>query len=195
MSQIFIETIAKAIGDYRFMLRRHLSPVDRRQKLAELNLKDPTLFDSAIKLFEVATRIVQDIESHTDMPQSYYAYSGIMEFGKYLKEYLSKYEIENGLLVHCAQKASKAMIEAIQLIALPESRMDLVVATKLNRCSDIIVEYGSEEQIDMYEATLEQKLITQREFFTPVYDYFHSLIQNEGGTRSGDFVSVEQAAA
>ena len=32
----------------------------------------------------------------------------------------------------------------------------------------------------MYEATLEQKLITNREFYTPIYDYFQSLIQDEG---------------
>jgi len=176
MSQIFIETIARAISDYRFMLRRHLNQAERRKKLAELNLKDPTIFDSPIKLFEVATQIVKDIELSVELPQSYYAYSGMAEFAKYLKEYLSKYEIENGRLVHCAQKASKAMIEAIQLTALPEQRLTVKVADSLNHCSDIVVQYGSEEQVDMYEGTLEQKLITHRDFYTPIYDYFQSLI-------------------
>lgn len=194
MSQIFIETIARAISDYRFMLRRHLGQAERRKKLAELNLKDPTIFDSPVKLFEVATNIVSDIETSVELPQSYYAYSGIAEFGKYLKEYLSKYEVENGHLVHFAQKASKVMIKAIQLIALPEQRLTPDVAKKLNQCSDEVVKYGSEEQVDMYEATLEQKLITHREFYTPVYDYFQSLIQDEGAGVT-DFIENKEAAA
>lgn len=191
MSQIFIETIARAISDYRFMLRRHLSQTERRKKLAELNLKDPTIFDSPVKLFEVATRIVDDIEASVELPQSYYAYSGIAEFGKYLKEYLAKYEIENGRLVHCAQKASKAMIQAIQLIGLPEQRLNADTAAKLNNCSNQVVKYGSQEQIDMYEGTLEQKLITHRAFFTPIYDHFQSLLQVE--EEEGDLVSAERA--
>jgi hypothetical protein len=193
MSQIFIETIARAISDYRFMLRRHLNQADRRKKLAELNLKDPTIFDSPVKLFEVATRIVDDIEGNIETPQSYYAYSGIAEFGKYLKEYLSKYEVENGHLVHSAQKASKAMISAIQLIALPEQRLTPETTKKLNHCSDIVVQYGSEEQVDMYEGTLEQKLITHREFFTPIYDYFQTLINGEGESGAASVDTAEEA--
>lgn len=188
MSQIFVETIARAISDYRFLLRRHLGQAERRQKLAELNLKDPTIFDSPVKLYEVANQIVEDIRRNVETPQSYYAYSGIAEFGKYLQDYLSKYEVEDGRLVHSAQKASKAMIEAIQLIALPEQRLTSDIADKLNHCSNAVIQYGSEEQIDMYEGTLEQKLITHRDFFTPIYDYFQDLINAQGG---GDGVSAD----
>ena len=194
MSQIFVETIAKAISDYRFMLRRHLSQTERRKKLAELNLKDPTIFDSPVKLYEVAMNIVNDIEANVELPQSYYAYSGIAEFGKYLKQYLSKYEVENGHLVHFAQKASKVMIKAIQLIALPEQRLTADIATKLNQCSEQVVKYGSEEQIDMYEATLEQKLITNREFYTPIYDYFQNLIQDEATEGVAEYAENQEAA-
>ena len=184
MSQIFIETIARAIGDYRFMLRRHLSQADRRKKLAELNLKDPTIFDSAVKLHVVATSIVNDIETNIELPTSYYAYSGMAEFSKFLKDYLKKYEVENGRLVHSAQKASKMMIQAIQYISLPDERLTPDIAEKLNQCSTVVAQHGSEEQQDMYEGTLEQKLITQRAFYTPIYDYYQSLLMDEGG--SGD---------
>lgn len=181
MSQIFIETVARAIGDYRFMLRRHLNQVDRRKKLAELNLKDPTLFDSAIKLYEIAWKIVEDIESNIDMPSSYYAYSGIAEFGKFLKEYLSKYEIEEGRLVHSAQKASKMMIQAIQILSLPVEQLTSKVTERLNQCSEIVAKYGSDEQKNMYEGTLEQHLIMKRDFFAPIYDYFQKLLENDEG--------------
>ncbi len=182
MSQIFIETIARAISDYRFLLRRHLKQAERRQKLAELNLKDPTIFDSAEKLYNIAWNIVNDIEGSVEMPTGYYSYSGIVEFGKYLREYLESYFIENGRLVHSAQKASKVMIQAIQLMGLSEELFTADVADKLNRCNDIVVQYGSDEQKDMYETMLEQKLITHREFYTPIYDYFQQLL--ESGTSS-----------
>jgi hypothetical protein len=143
----------------------------------------------------VATNIVQDIESSIELPQSYYAYSGMAEFGKYLKEYLAKYEVENGHLVHYAQKASKSMIQAIQLMALPEERLNSGIAAKLNQCSDQVVKYGSQEQMDMYEGTLEQKLITHREFFTSTYDHFQSLLQESEQESEGGLATAEQEQA
>ena len=189
MSQIFIETVARAIGDYRFMLRRHLDQVERRKKLTELNLKDASLFNSAIKLYEVAWKIVEDIEGSIDMPSSYYAYSGIIEFGKFLREYLSKYEIEEGRLVHSAQKASKMMIQAIQFLSLPEEQLTPKVTERLNQCSEVVAKYGSDEQKNMYEGTLEQRLIVQRDFFAPIYDYFQQLLESDEGD-SGDIVNL-----
>lgn len=185
MSQIFIETVARAIGDYRFMLRRHLDQVARRKKLTELNLKDTSLFDNSIKLYEVAWKIVHDIENNVDVPSSYYSYSGIAEFGKFLREYLSKYEIENGQLVHSAQKASKMMIQAIQFLSLPKEQLTPKITERLNQCSEVVAKYGSDEQKNMYEGTLEQRLIVQREFFSPIYDYFQKLLERDEHESSG----------
>lgn len=176
MSQIFVETIAKAISDYRFMLRRHLNQVDRRKKLAELNLKDPTIFDSDLKLYRIAWQIVHDIENSVKLPTSYYAYSGMAEFAKFLKDYLGKYEIENGRLVHCAQKASKGMIQAIQYMSVASDKLNDDIATKLLECNQLVAKYGSDEQKDMYEGSLEQKLIAQRDFYTPIYNHYQSLL-------------------
>ena len=184
MSQIFTETIARAIADYRFLLRRHLDQVERRKKLAELNLKDASIFNCSVKLYETAWKIVEDIENHVNTPSSYYAYSGIAEFGKFLKEYLSKYEIENGQLVHSAQKASKMMIQAIQYLSLPAEQLSTQVAERLNQCSEVVVKYGSDEQKNMYEGTLEQQLIVQREFFSPIYDYFQVLLEKDEEKKS-----------
>ena len=176
MSQIFIETIARAIGDYRTMLRRHLDQIARRQKLAALNLTDPSIFDSSEKLYDVAWGIVNDIEGSIDAPTGYYAYSGIAEFGKYLREYLESYLLEDGHLIHSAQKASKMMIKAIQYIGLPPERLNDEVVTRLKECNEVVARFGSDEQKDMYEGTLEQKLITQREFYTPIYEHYQQLL-------------------
>ena len=41
------------------------------------------------------------------------------------------------------------------------------------------MKYGSDEQKNMYEGTLEQQLIVQREFFSPIYDYFQVLLEKD----------------
>lgn len=176
MSTLFSETIAKAISDYRFLLRRFLDQSERQAKLAELNLRDPSIYDSDLSLYEVAWNIVNDIARHAQKPTGYYAYSGVSEFGRFLKEYLEKFDIENGLVVHAAQKASKAMIKAIQLVALPETKLNDGVAKELNTCSELVAKYGSEEQHELYQGTLEKNLVRCREFFEGIYDYYRQLL-------------------
>lgn len=194
MSQIFIETVARAIGDYRFLLRRHLKQPERRQKLAELNLKDPTLFDDAVRLYHVAWGIVQDIEKSVELPTSYYAYSGVAEFGRFLKEYLEEYDIENDQLVHNAQRASQAIIKAIQQLALPDERLTSAAADTLKHCNVVIAQYGTEEQHDMYESALEKQLILRRAFFTPIYDHFQAQLDNDGESDEGGQLSLKEQA-
>jgi len=85
MSSIFVETISKAISDYRQLLRRYLPHADRMMKLIELGLKQPN-YKNDIMLYRTAQRIIQDIDANLDHAStSYYAYSGINSFGRYLK--------------------------------------------------------------------------------------------------------------
>src|SRR5688572_20276177 len=107
MSSIFVETISKAISDYRQLLRRHLPQSDRMVKLMALNLKEPD-YDDHIALYLTARQIVQDIEINLDSgPKNYYTYSGIDNFCRYLKKFLSNYIIEENQIIHRAQKASR----------------------------------------------------------------------------------------
>jgi len=190
MSQIFTETIARAISDYRSLLRRHLKQPERRKKLAELNLKDSTLFESAERLYVVAWSIVKDIETSVDQPTGYYAYSGMAEFGKFLREYLSEYELEDGRLLHLAQKASKEIIKAIQYMSTSDERFTSDVVVGLNRCSRVVLSCGSQEQRDLYESALERQFLLRRALFTPVYNYFQSLLEDEAAVGTGGNSSV-----
>lgn len=193
MSQIFIETVARAIGDYRFLLRRHLKQPERRQKLAELNLKDPSLFEDAVRLYQVAWGIVRDIENSVEQPTGYYAYSGVAEFGRFLREYLEEYEVEGDRLVHNAQRASQAIIKAIQCLALPDAQLTASAGATLRQCNTLIVKYGVEEQHDMYESALEKQLILRRAFFTPIYDHFQSLLVDDEGEPASGELSMKEA--
>ncbi|EKD91696.1 MAG: hypothetical protein ACD_29C00438G0001, partial [uncultured bacterium] len=129
---IFTETLIKAINDYRYFLRRHLEQAERMTRLQALNLRNRELYNNDIALYHTGQTIVADIEKNMLMqPAGYYAYSGIEQFCEYLKEYLSNYEIENNHLIHKAQKASRALIKAIQLAATPKDRLSEKILTQL----------------------------------------------------------------
>ncbi len=175
---IFSEAITRAISDYRQLLRKYLSQSERVIKLAELHLKDSSIYKSDFTLYETAQAIVKDVESNLRVPnQGYYSYSGISQFCQYLKEYLHHYEVDarTGSVAHKAQKASRALIQAIQLIALPESEK---VAKKLQECNYKIAEFGSPEQHELHRCNLEQHCKDSEYFYVPLLRNFEQQLQS-----------------
>ena len=59
---IFAETIAAAIKEYRFYLRKTMKQADRMAKLAELKLKDVNIYSGDVVLYQTAQAIVADIQ-------------------------------------------------------------------------------------------------------------------------------------
>src|SRR3989344_7257043 len=117
---IFSQTMKKSISIYRVMLRKHLSQVERVNKLQQLNLKNSQLYENDIALYHTGYAIVNDIEKNLDpLAHGYYAYSGVASFAGYLKTFLQNYTIEGTQVIHCSQKASRALVQAIQLLTLP----------------------------------------------------------------------------
>lgn len=170
---IFSETVCRAIGDYRQLLRRYLPQSERVKKIAELNLKDPNLYKDDIALYHTAKAIIQDVADNLAVPeQGYYSYSGITKFCEYLKEYVDNYELEGGEVIHRAQKASRAMVKAIQLAALPQSRLNDEIAYQLSKCNKVIADYGSEEQHELYLENLERRVFVEEAFYKPLVDDF-----------------------
>lgn len=177
MSSIFAETIAKAIHEYRTMLRKHLPQSERMVRLSQLNLKDPAIYDSEVSLFHTAHRIVDDIEQNVkNAEQGYYSYSGIIQFAKYLKQYLNKYELENNQVIHRTQKASRAIVQAIQLITLPSNRLSESIATKLLKCNEMIATFGSNEQFELHMGNLEKYKTVNEEFYNPIIAQFKQVV-------------------
>jgi len=178
MSSIFVETISKAISDYRQLLRRHLSQSERMTKLMELNLKQPD-YSNQVALYRTAQRIIQDIETNLDRgPKSYYTYSGVGNFGRYLKDFISNYIIEGQQVVHRAQKASRALLDSIQLISLPVERLTPDILDAINKNSMAIAHFGSEEQCELYKENLERYYRERGSFFGPLLHYFEEQLRN-----------------
>lgn len=173
---IFSETITKAISDYRGLLRKQLNQVERMMKLQQLNLKNPEIYKSDVGLYQIASNIVMDIETTmANKPKGYYSYSGIDQFCQYLKEYLQDYEVDGQQVVHRARRASKAMLEAIQLMSLSKDRLDAAISERLFACNQVVADFGSLEQWKVYEQALSQQQVTNPEFYTKMRMHFESV--------------------
>lgn len=173
---IFIKAMSKAISDYRQILKKYLSTEERAQKIEELKLRDPKIFKSDLGLYEVAQAIVADIEKNIKVPdEGYYSYYGIVKFNQYVKEYLSHYTLDNGVVVHKQQKASRALVEAIQMLALPADKLDEYAASTFRRISAALAEFGSKEQQELYLLSLSRECEKNSWFYTEQLKYYQEL--------------------
>lgn len=192
MPTIFSETIARAIGEYRLMLRKcSKEQSERMRKLTELNLNNPNIYSNDLTLYKTASTIVSDLSSFLQEKGishkgSYYHYSGFHKFREYMEEYLNDYVVEKDGVVHKAQKASRAIIEAIQLATLPENRLDEDIAEKLEACNEIIASFGSNEQLELHESTLERKQTQNGDFYAPILQKFKQKVQSQDSVAVGE---------
>lgn len=174
---IFSETMIKAVGDYRLLLRRYLTQSERMAKLRVLKLRDLSITDNELTLYQAGKAIIEDIENNMAVPnQGYYSYSGISQFCQYLKEYLDNYHIENDQVVHRAQKASRALITVIQLTTLPRERLNDSIAKQLLDCNLMVVGFGSPEQCELQLQTLVRQQAQNPGFYTRIIAHLESLI-------------------
>lgn len=167
---IFSETMKKAINIYRSMLRKYLPQAERINKLHKLNLKNQQLYENEIALYHTGYSIISDINKNLNQSNvGYYSYSGVESFGEYLKDFLENYEIDGNGVVHRSQKASRALIQAIQLLTLPKDKLTSEIADQLAHCNEVIVKYGSEEQQELHKTTLQNTIRKQQESNTSFY--------------------------
>lgn len=173
LDSMFVETISRAISDYRQILKKYLTPAQRAAKIAELRLKDYTIFEDEPALYHVVQNILRDIDKNIRVPnEGYYSYYGIARFSKFLREYIDSYVIDGDVVIHKAQKASNILIRAIQLLSLPADQLVDSVAEEVISAHPSIIEFSSKEQLSIYNNTLEKLNGKNKTFFRKViYDF------------------------
>ncbi|HLD16889.1 MAG TPA: hypothetical protein VJB02_04150 [Coxiellaceae bacterium] len=178
---MFSDTVLKAIGDYRQLLRRHLPDTsERKEKLEILGLNQGISSADEALLYQIAHRIVKDIEENLDNhSRGYYAYSGVRKFAEYLRSFLEDYAVQGEGVVHCMQQASRALLQAIQLLTLPGDKLSNVVADQLTECGEIIANYGSSEQQESYRTALQQHQRENENFYGSLLRHFQAHVESE----------------
>ncbi|GEM_PF-1869098 len=155
LDSMFVETMSRAISDYRQILKKYLTPAQRSAKIAELRLKDPTIFDDEPALYNTVQEILRDIEKNIQIPnEGYYSYYGIIRFAKFLREYIENFTVDGDVVIHKAQKASNVLIKIIQLLSLPDEQLSEKIAQQVIESHPLIIELGSKEQLAIYGNTV-----------------------------------------
>jgi len=173
LDSMFVETISRAISDYRQILKKYLTPEQRSAKIAELRLKDPTIFSDEPALYQVVQDILSDIEKNIRIPnEGYYSYYGIVRFAKFLREYVDNYMVEGNMVIHKAQKASNVLLKVIQLISLPGEQLTESIADQVIAVHPMIIELSSKEQLMIYSTALERLNEKNRLFYRKVVHDF-----------------------
>ena len=176
---ILSETMTKAISDYRLLLRRYLNQAERMMKLQQLDLKNADIYASDLMLYETGKAIIKDIDDNmATKNQGYYSYSGIVQFRDYLEEYLENYHVENDRVVHRAQKASRALIDAIQLTGIPREMLDESIAKQLFDCNKSVVMFGSNEQCHLQMQILVRQQSKNPGFATRIIAHLEMLLHS-----------------
>ncbi len=167
----FSQTAIKLLSDYKNLLKKQLDPNESARKLAQLGL-DKRIPKREGDLYRLLLKVVKKAHMEENDAPSRLRYSGIDRFVRHMKEALDNYRLENGQVIHMSQTASRAMIEAIQLIPLPELKLTDGVAAKLDSCAHLIAKYGAEEQKKVFMNSIKMHLSRRVEFFLPLLNRF-----------------------
>jgi len=146
----FSEVILKAISDYKLLLRKIYSTREATAKIKGLGLKRTQLREvDDVQLYNIALIMINNLEGYVSShgSKSNGSYFGAEEFLRYLKNFLSVYTIEGNKVIHTAREAARAVVEAIQLVTLPEKEITKEIFSRLSRCIDMVNRHGNIEHI------------------------------------------------
>jgi hypothetical protein len=175
----FQHIIIKAITDYKALLKRNYDATICTAKFKNLGIKRKQLSSlDEDQLYEVMTKIIQDLEQQPQNQVKYQNYySGTDEFLTHLRNIKADFRLENGRIIHVAQKAAWALVTAIQLAALPEHSLTDSIANKLHDCAKFIAKYGSPHQIHLFCTAINKHKPRHIAFFSKIQQVFEQHMQ------------------
>ncbi len=173
---MFTDSMVTAIRKYRALLRKHLPQAERVNQLQRLDLKNPRLYDDEKRLYSLGVEIIHHLRTLTASKNNYYSYSGVDKFVGHLKALLDKYKLDpkTGRVLHTTQVASRAIVRAAQILNLNDNFQEH--EEELTGCHKDLIAYGSTEQIQLYETTL-NTMIRKHNTIDP-HNFYRLALQN-----------------
>lgn len=170
----FAKIAIKLLNEYKAVLKKHLSRHEWTTSINHLGLRRKALrYDSEAILFVKAQNAKRDLAkrlSQYSNPPSWY--SGLDEFYQYFKNALEEFQLNDGKVINAAAEGSRALIEAFQLMKMPNAKRDTNIALKIEQCSQIIAKYGTREQQFMFAKALRNYKHEDVNFFHPLIKTF-----------------------
>jgi hypothetical protein len=176
----FSEIILKAINDYRTLLRKTVPAEERKTKLRQLGLDGRYSELHDLDLYEKAEMMTADLRNNLSKEEesSQYTYSGNRKFIEHLTNILDQYHVHGTKILHCTQLASRAIIESIQILSLPEDQLRLETnIKKLAKSNYLIARFGSDFQRDTHITSLKNNRENNKPFFDGILSNFETTLQ------------------
>ena len=163
----------KIVNDYKLLLRKSMPTNQSSAKIKELGIKRKQLKAlNEAQLYKIGEVILKELEQNIHVGRCSSYYCGVEEFAEHLKKILSSYCVESNQLINTAQKASYSMLEAIQLMSLPEEKLNAATAIKLNQCVYNVTKYGDKEQLQILTEAIKTHKKNASSFFCKLWETF-----------------------
>ena len=171
---LFSDSIRQLLNQYKAIIKKSSTRQSAKEQIMQLSLKRKHLsVASDIELYQKAKKVIAAIDdqlkNNSNAPSWH---SGLDEFHQHLKDVLNEYMTKGRHIIHRCQKVSSSLIEAVQLVSLPNTSLNETIAEKLNRYSQDIANFGSKAQKEMFIKALKSGETRNTNFFLPILDQF-----------------------
>ncbi len=183
---VLANDLSNVINDYKKLLKKRLPKPERIAKIGQMQLNHNQLPSDDMGLYHKAQSIITDLDreiNEQNNNKSYYAYSGLEKFRDHINDRLKEYFIDGDHIVHKTQKAAAAIIQAVQLAALPDTHLNENVKKALQHCNAAIAEFGSTEQQQSYRRSVEKQIARNAAFFTDILNHLDHEFDEKVGER------------
>lgn len=169
----------KIIQEYKKILKRHLNIIEYRSKIVELKLKRKDLsFATHFDLQDKVNRILEDINQLMAMrPNHPSNYCGLSNFASYIRAHINDHILTDAKELVNAQKiASKAVIDAIQLISHNDAHDHM---GRIQNHIQTTLRYGTPEQKELLIKALDKHCEKHHSVLYPLKHVVQSSIQSK----------------
>jgi adenylate kinase family enzyme len=176
----FPQKIIKLLSTCRGILKKQLTALEWKAKITELGIKRTLLQqDNEITLYHKTLNVLNYLRSWLEQCSNRSAwYSGTEEFYEYLKEFLGEHRIENNKVININHQASRAMVEAIQLMNIsPSSKHNFTTINRIDLCGKVIAHYGTTSQQQMFAKAIKDFQNNDTTFFVPLLENFDKYLK------------------
>lgn len=171
---LFRDQVRKLLSEYKVLMKKYL-PSDKRALHFRLlgvdryNLK----YVNEPGLYQAAEKVLADLnERIVDVEQNGTWFSGLDEFRQCLANLMEQYYLDDNQVVHGAQRASQAMIRAIQLMTININQLQNDQYNELEKLSREIYRFGSREQKQLFLKALRTQSDKNPNALLPLLDRF-----------------------
>jgi len=147
--------LMKMVNDFKRILKRQLPKIKSEEIISRLKIKRADLHNAdANKIYQTANDILiitREILNNKNNEPS--CYCGLSAFNACLTDFIETHTVVKNNIVRVGEKASKAIVETVQLVSFNQVESQLA---KVKKNIEIAAKYGSKEQKNLLIKALKQ---------------------------------------